>query len=654
MGRYSLGIDVGTTYTAAAVQRDGRAEMMPLGSTNVIVPTVVVLREDGEVLVGEVAERRAVAEPARVAREFKRRMGDPTPIVVGGTPYGAEALVAHVLRVVVREATAREGTAPDNVVLTHPASWSTFKVDLLAQAARMAGIESVTFLTEPQAAAIHYASQARLVAGATFAVYDLGGGTFDAAIVRRTVDGFELLGIPEGMERFGGIDIDRAVLAHVDDNLAGELAQQAEAGGAGVAAALARVRDDVRSAKEVLSNDSDAVVPVMLPGLNSEVRITRAELENMIRPRLTETIDALHRTVRSAGLDWADLTAILTVGGSSRIPLVREVVKERTGRPVVVDAHPKHAISLGAAQAGWQILNSSSTSQSVPPPPPPAPPPPAPPTSAPSMAAVMPPPPTSAAALAAAAVSAQGATPKAVAQMRSKRTALMVGGGVAAIALVLGVLALTRKDNSAASSGPANSAPAEASTPVTTAPSTTPPTTVVQTTLAPITVVPTTVPVAPPTGPTQNVADSTGSFIVSLPAGMATSTAPLTLSGVSFAHVSGSADLAGYLAGTWGSNGISVLATDASLMNASQAAALLSPGASCTSTSGEQPYTTPQGSGVLVEYNGCGGGAFAETIIAVNVPAANATVLVGGTGQAPSSAGLTSAIETVLASVRPQ
>jgi hypothetical protein len=323
-------------------------------------------------------------------------------------------------------------------------------------------------------------------------------------------------------------------------------------------------------------------------------------------------------------------------------------VKERTGRPVVVDAHPKHAISLGAAQAGWQILNSATTSPSV------LAPPPAPPTSAPSIAAVMPPSPTAAAALAAPSVSAHGATTAVVAPMRSKRTALMVGGGVAAIALVLGVLALTRQDNSAASSGPSTSAPTATSAPVTTAPSTTPPTTVVQTTLAPTTVAPTTVPVAPPAGPTQNVADSTGSFIVSLPAGMATNTSPLTLSGVSFAHVSGSADLAGYLAGTWGSNGISVLAADASMINASQAAALLSPGASCTSTSGEQPYTTPQGNGVLVEYNGCGGGAFAETIIAVNVPAANATVLVGGTGQAPSSAGLTSAIETVLASVRSQ
>ena len=647
MGRYSLGIDVGTTYTAAAVQRDARPEMMPLGSTNVIVPTVVVLREDGEVLVGEVAERRAVAEPARVAREFKRRMGDSTPIVVGGTPYGAEALVAQVLRAVVKEATAREGSAPDHVVLTHPASWSTFKVDLLAQAARLAGIESVTFLTEPQAAAIHYASQARLEPGATIAVYDLGGGTFDAAVLRRTASGFELLGIPEGMERFGGIDIDRAVLAHVDDTLAGELAQQAESGGPAVAAALARVREDARTAKEVLSNDSDAVIPVLLPGLNSEVRVTRAELENMIRPRLTETIDALYRTVRSAGLDWADLSAILTVGGSSRIPLVREVVKERTGRPVVVDTHPKHAIALGAAEAGWQSLAAATPTVVPPPPPPPSPP----------LAASAPlaPPVPSAAAVLPAAAAAQSTTPAAritaLLGDRAKRPRLLIAAGVVALVLIVAVVALTRGKSSPAKAGGATST--TASTPGTTTPPTTaPPTSTAAPSTVAATVAPTTAPVTVAAAPTQQVADSTGSFTVLLPAGMATNTAPLTLSGVSFAHVSGSNDLAGYLAGNWSSGGISVLATDSASVTPSQAAAALSPGASCTSSSGEQPYTTPQSSGVMVEYNGCSG-SYAETIIAVEVPAAHAVVLVGGTGPGPTAAGLTESIKNVLASVRP-
>jgi actin-like ATPase involved in cell morphogenesis len=649
MAPYALGIDVGTTYTAAAVVRDGRPEMMPLGSTNVIVPTVVVLRDDGEVLVGDVAERRSVAEPARVAREFKRRMGDPTPIVVGGTPYSAEALVGHVLQSVVREATTREGAPPSQVVLTHPASWSMFKVDLLAQAARQAGLTQVVFLTEPQAAAIHYASQSRVEPGATIAVYDLGGGTFDAAVLRCTSTGFELLGIPEGMERFGGIDIDRAVLAHVDDTLAGELTAQAEHPDSAAAGALARLRDDARSAKEALSSDSDAVVAVLLPGLNSEVRLTRAELENMIRPRLTETIDALHRTVRSAGLDWQDLTAILAVGGSSRIPLVREVVRERTGRPVVVDAHPKHAIALGAAAAAWAAMTPQATAGTSPL---------APPVLSPPTPAVAVPVFATAAATTAATTATGSTAPR---RSPSKRT-LLIGGGVAAAVLLVGAVVFTQGGGDTASLGDTTLLPTSASTAPpdtaatvapTAAPTTAPPiaTTVVPTIFP--TILPTTVAATTPVVPLQEVADSTGSFAVSLPAAMATNTAALTLGGVTFAHVSGSTDLVGYLAGSWAAGGASVLATDAALITPSQAAALLSPGAACTSTTGEQPYATANATGVKVEYDGCGGGTAAETIIAVEVPAAHAVVVVGGTGPGPAATAVTPSIEVILAGVRP-
>ena len=95
---YSLGIDLGTTYSAAATAHDDRVEIFQLGERAATIPSIVVLRADGEVLTGDAAERRSLAEPTRTAREFKRRLGDPTPIILGGTPYGAEALLAHLLR----------------------------------------------------------------------------------------------------------------------------------------------------------------------------------------------------------------------------------------------------------------------------------------------------------------------------------------------------------------------------------------------------------------------------------------------------------------------------------------------------------------------------------------------------------------------------
>ena len=113
---YSLGIDLGTTYSAAATARDGRIEIFQLGERAATIPSIVVLRADGEVLTGDAAERRSLSEPTRTAREFKRRLGDPTPIILGGTPYGAEALLAHLLRAIVVRVTEQSGGAPASIV----------------------------------------------------------------------------------------------------------------------------------------------------------------------------------------------------------------------------------------------------------------------------------------------------------------------------------------------------------------------------------------------------------------------------------------------------------------------------------------------------------------------------------------------------------
>jgi actin-like ATPase involved in cell morphogenesis len=345
---YSLGIDLGTTYSAAATARDGRVEIFQLGERAATIPSIVVLRADGEVLTGDAAERRSLSEPTRTAREFKRRLGDPTPIILGGTPYGAEALLAHLLKAIVERVSMELGGPPASIVVTHPASYGAYKIDLLEQAIRQADIADVTLLTEPEAAAVYYAQQERVPAGAVIAVYDFGGGTFDATILRKTEDGFEQLGRPEGMERLGGIDFDEALFNRVMTMVrASGVAVDPE--DPATLAAIARLREECRRAKEALSSDTDATIAVVLPGLQTEMRLTREEFEDMIRPRITETIAALGRAVKSAGLEFDDVDRILLVGGTSRIPLVAEMVREATGRPVAVDAHPKHSMALGAA-----------------------------------------------------------------------------------------------------------------------------------------------------------------------------------------------------------------------------------------------------------------------------------------------------------------
>jgi actin-like ATPase involved in cell morphogenesis len=347
---YALGIDLGTTFTCAVTSRDGREQVVQLGGTANTMPSVVSVRDDGTFLTGEAAERRALTDPSRTVREFKRRFGDEAPYVIGGAPYGTETLVGHLLRSVLDAVTELEGQPPEQVALTHPADYGPYKLDLLEHAAHLAGVGAGALLLvpEPVAAAIAYAERTGLAAGAHLLVYDLGGGTFDAAVVRIEPSGPVVVGTPEGLARLGGIDFDQAVLAHVERATGGAVTAL-DSTDADARTALARLRAECRSAKEALSDDTESEIPVLLPQLRTSVRLTREELESMVVPRLTDTAHVLERVVATAGLAMSDIDAVLLVGGSSRMPAVAQLVREHTGRPVAVDTNPKTTVAAGAA-----------------------------------------------------------------------------------------------------------------------------------------------------------------------------------------------------------------------------------------------------------------------------------------------------------------
>ena len=173
---YRLGVDLGTTFTAAAVANGMPPTMVGLGNRALQIPSVVFLTREGDFVVGESAERRGLAEPDRVVREFKRRIGDAVPILVAGSPFSPQNLTAKVLRHVCETTTERMGSAPEQIVLTHPANWGPYKLELLDQIASLADLRSVVRCPEPVAAASQYASQNSIAVGETVAVYDLGGG----------------------------------------------------------------------------------------------------------------------------------------------------------------------------------------------------------------------------------------------------------------------------------------------------------------------------------------------------------------------------------------------------------------------------------------------------------------------------------------------
>jgi Tol biopolymer transport system component/actin-like ATPase involved in cell morphogenesis len=397
-----------------------------------MIPSVVFLKEDGEFLTGEAAERRSAGDPGRFAREFKRRLGDPTPILLGGTPYSPQALMARLLAAVVAAVTEREGAAPDTVAVTFPANWGPFKRDLLTQAIQLADLDPqrTATITEPEAAALSYASTTRVQSGDVIAVYDLGGGTFDAAVLRKTDSGFELLGTPEGVEHLGGIDFDEAVFGYVVEALREPLAGLDRSDPVTLEG-VARLRRDCVDAKEALSLDTEIAIPVTIGDIRTQIRLIRSEFEALIRPALADTTAALKRALRSAQVEPSDVKTVVLVGGSSRIPLISQLVRTELNLPVAIDTNPKHAVALGAALfAGGGASTGRETAG------PALPPPPAPPTA--ETSALEP---------------EKPGAPSRKLFAAGARTPLFIAGGVALALVLIVVLALVLSGGGGGSSG---------------------------------------------------------------------------------------------------------------------------------------------------------------------------------------------------------
>ncbi len=347
---YQVGVDLGATFTAAAICRGGHAEVVPFGPRAAFVPSVAYANQDGSLVLGDAAEQRVLTEPDRVARQFIRRVGDGTPLRLGGVSMTADALAARYVAHVVGAVAGRVGGPATRVALTHPAGWGQHRITSLHTALAAQGLGATLFLSGAQATARAYAESTQLAAGDLVAVYDLGGSGFDAAVVRTLPDGrFAPAGQPEELA-VGGLDFDELVFDHVRLAL-GERWGAMDPADPAVRPALARLRRECTLAKEALSADTDVQIPVALPGIDARVRLARAEFEELVRPTIEETAAMLHRAIDAAGSTPADVAAVVLTGGSARIPLVTQVVSEILGRPVIVAPNPKADTAIGAALA---------------------------------------------------------------------------------------------------------------------------------------------------------------------------------------------------------------------------------------------------------------------------------------------------------------
>ena len=329
MAGFALGVDLGTTFTAAATIDDsGVPSMVGLGHRAMQIPSVVHIGPDGTVNIGEHAERKAATDPAGVVREFKRRIGDPTPIVVGGTRFRPDRLAAELLEWVIATTTERMGQPPSRITMTHPATWTDFAISKMMGAAGSGDRLPFATCPEPVAAAHHYASHHAVQVGDRICIYDLGGGTFDVCVLVKTTDGFEILGKPTGIAYLGGVDFDQLIVgAVVDGLLTGHPDLDPDDPGFAV---LCR---DCVEAKEALSTDVDVVIPVKLAGLTTSYSLTRNEFEAMIDASIESTMAVTRGAVAAAGVSPPTSRPWFSSAGPPGSPWSRKSSPRRSSAP---------------------------------------------------------------------------------------------------------------------------------------------------------------------------------------------------------------------------------------------------------------------------------------------------------------------------------
>jgi hypothetical protein len=351
---WTLVVDFGTTSTSAAVV-DG-VDIVLLETDGLSHMPSAVRREDsGDLVVGVGADRAGWA-PETVDRVPKRSLGGAQPIVLGGAPVVVVDAVAAVLRTVLEEGTRQQGgLAPDAALLTHPARWTEPQLAALVDAAGRAGLPNPQQVPEPVAAAAHHRD---LAPGELLALYDLGG-TFAAAVLRRTTSGFELLAHGGTPDR-GSEHLDDLLVAHIGKQLKRDVWAQLVAGETETwRRRSTELRRDVRTAKESLSRHKRHIVHVSAAA--TDVPITRDELEEVFGASVGATATELMSTVALAGATPDEVTRYGLVGGGSHMPLVARLVADAAGATPSAGSAPEKAVVLGAARIALDALAAATT-----------------------------------------------------------------------------------------------------------------------------------------------------------------------------------------------------------------------------------------------------------------------------------------------------
>ncbi|MBE8524330.1 Hsp70 family protein [Amycolatopsis sp. H6(2020)] len=341
-----LSIDFGTSSTVGVLSAFGRGPRAIEVDGSVTMSSAVYLNDDGLLVVGQDAERRARLEPGRFEPNPKRRI-DEGVIRLGDADIPVIDAFAAVLRRMGEEAERQLGRPPAQTRISHPAGWGADRQDVLRAAAADARLADVQLIPEPVAAAAHYASMGSR-GGGPIGVYDLGAGTFDCAVVGVTRQGFTVLA-EDGLPDLGSLDIDQALLVHIGREVSHADPAQWQRLLRPQTTADRRTRrallQDVRDAKESLSRHAQTHVP--MPEPFGDVLVSRDELEALVRPSLLRSAELLAATIRRARLAPGQLAGVYLVGGPSRMPLLATLLGRQLGVAPTTQDQPETAVAFG-------------------------------------------------------------------------------------------------------------------------------------------------------------------------------------------------------------------------------------------------------------------------------------------------------------------
>lgn len=359
----SIGIDLGTTYSVIAHVNDvGRPETIPNAEGDLLTPSVVLFDGD-EVIVGKEAAKARATELDNIADCPKRQIGQQVyDKELGGRRYPPEALQAWILHKLKIDAARVVGNF-ERAVITVPAYFDEPRRKSTQDAGFIAGLDVLDIINEPTAAAIAYGYSAGLIdlSGEVkqpmkVLVYDLGGGTFDVTVMEISHDEFRTLAT-DGDMRLGGEDWDRRLIDHIAEKFKTNFGVDPRDD----SSAMGKLLRDCKEAKETLSTRSRAVVDVSFGSETTKFEITRDEFQKMTLDLLDRTDFTIRQTMKAAGLKWTEIDKVLLVGGSTRMPAVREMLTTLTGKTPDSSLSPDEAVAHGAALRAAMLLDKKSS-----------------------------------------------------------------------------------------------------------------------------------------------------------------------------------------------------------------------------------------------------------------------------------------------------